>query len=148
MSPKSVFNSPLGMGSLGATQPREASESVLLQQRLVLTVQLSLQGSLLRERPRVLGRGCTYCSHTGWGGGHSRHLWPHSGNSQVPGPTQAFPSNNTPCLHTTSWLNILRIYQNSRLTHTSPAVCNLQERSWCFLPSLTQPKALAFLCLC
>lgn len=44
--------------------------------------------------------------------------------------------------------NILRVYGNSGLTHTSPAGCSCQERSWCFLLSLTQPKTPAPLCLC
>lgn len=89
--------------------------------------------------------------HAGQGCGHSRHLCLRAGDSWLPDLLKLLLQNNHHhhllLLPAASWLNILRVYRNSRLTHNSPAGCSCRERSRQFLPSLTQPKAPARLCL-
>lgn len=97
----------------------------------------------------MLGRVCTP-PPTRWPG-----MWAQPSPVSVQGTAgyqtcSSFSFKATPphlLLPAASWLNILCVYRNSRLTHNSPAGCSCRERSWQFLPSLTQPQAPAHLCL-
>lgn len=92
-------------------------ESISLQQRSVAKVQLSLLDCLpSRERGPGCWAGPAPCHpRAAQGCGSSRHLWPHAGDSWLPGPAYASPSEQPPPPPTALWLNILLVYRNSAL---------------------------------
>lgn len=94
------------------------------------------------------GRASSSCHpRAAQGCGSSRHLWPHAGDSWLPGPARACPSKQPPpppqALLAKHPPRLPKPWAYSRL----PGWLQLRERSWSFLPSLTQPKAPAPFCL-
>lgn len=81
------------------------------------------------------------------GGGSSRHLWPHAGTAGYQDPLEPVLQNSPRLPRNPSWLNILPLLPKLGAYSRLPGRLQLRERSWSFLPSLTQPKAPAPFCL-
>lgn len=100
-NPKSVLKSAPGMGGLGAPLPRglgsQEHHAAAALGRQGPAELVGLPAAPCCER----GRGCwagsaPYHPRAGRGCGCSRHLWPHPGESRLPGSAQASPSKHIP----------------------------------------------------
>lgn len=104
-------------------------------------------GGLCCKRGRGFWAGSAPVTHTLAGDmGHSYHLCPCAGGNWLPGPSPSKQPPQPPPCHLLAkhppHLPKFRAYSHL------PGWLQLQKRSRCFLPSLTQPKTPAPLCPC